>query len=192
MKSLITRHIEDHNQIASKCGKECVKSIDNMTQALAGCFLNGGKLFIVGNGASRLLAMYAESLFINKCRMARPALPAVELTSCILTVGQDFDEVYEKHLSSQASSGDMLMALTAEPLYEPVLRALRFAADNDIKSIGLCGRDATAMQGLCDILFAVESGDPLRINEIQLLVLHSLCDRVDDIIFSPNPLGMDQ
>ncbi|MBR2148684.1 MAG: phosphoheptose isomerase, partial [Campylobacter sp.] len=48
-----------------------------------------------------------------------------------------------------------------------------------IKTIGLSGRDGGAMNELCDINVVAPSNDTARIQEMHILIIHTICAAVD-------------
>ena len=53
------------------------------------------------------------------------------------------------------------------------------AKANGIKSVGLSGKGGGAMNDVCDINIVVPSNDTARIQEMHILIIHTICTAVD-------------
>ncbi|MBR2506570.1 MAG: SIS domain-containing protein, partial [Bacilli bacterium] len=77
------------------------------------------------------------------------------------------------------SSGDLLIGISTSGNSKNVLKAFEIAKQKGIKTIGLSGRDGGAMNELCDINVVVPSNDTARIQEMHILIIHTICAAVD-------------
>ncbi|GHU87026.1 phosphoheptose isomerase [Deferribacterales bacterium] len=154
-------------------GDDFAIQVEQAATTIASIMLDGNKLYLCGVGASCCLAHYAESLFLIKCRFARPPLPALALDAGNI----------ERQAQTLITANDALMCIMNEALPDNVSTALRAAAEAGAKVICLAGADNATLRGLCDTIIAVDSKDPLLISNIQITTLNIICAKVDDILF---------
>lgn len=152
---------------------------------------NGGTIFFCGNGGSAADSQHLAGELVSRFLYDRPALRSIALnadTAILTAVGNDYG--YESSLSRSLAAlgrpGDVLVALSTSGRSPNVLAALRSAADSGIHTVGLTGRDGGEMSALCEIELRVPSDSTPRIQEVQLLLGHLLCEGIEARMF-PRP-----
>ncbi|GGA83339.1 phosphoheptose isomerase [Neiella sp. HB171785] len=161
----------------------------NMSQAL----LNGNKILSCGNGGSAGDAQHFSSELLNRFEKERPGLPAMALTtdsSTVTSIANDYsyDEVFSKQVRALGQPGDILLAISTSGNSRNVIKAMEAAVSRDMKIVALTGKDGGEMAGLLsqnDVEVRVPSDRTARIQEVHLLVIHCLCDLIDNTLF-PN------
>ena len=163
------------------------EAIDTCVRSLS----NGGTIFFCGNGGSAADSQHLAGELVSRFLYDRPGLRSVALnadTAILTAVGNDYG--YESSLSRSLAAlgrpGDVLVALSTSGRSPNVLAALRSAADSGIHTIGLTGRDGGEMPALCEIELRVPSDSTPRIQEVQLLLGHLLCEGIEARMF-PRP-----
>tara|TARA_B100000029_G_scaffold307885_1_gene300612 strand:+ start:443 stop:1036 length:594 start_codon:yes stop_codon:yes gene_type:complete len=154
-------------------------------------FLQGGKLLICGNGGSAADAQHAAAEFVNRFELERPGLPALAITtdtSTLTSIANDyrFADVFGRQIRALGQPGDCLMAITTSGTSENIIEAVAAAHERDLRVILLSGRDGGdtgAMLNPSDIEVRVHTQSTARIQEVHLLVIHCLCDLVDQQLF---------
>ena len=84
----------------------------------------------------------------------------------------------------------MLLACSTSGNSENVLRAIATAHSRGLKVVALTGRDGGAIARSLnpeDIEVRVPADRTCRIQEVRLLVIHCLCDLIDDAILGKRP-----
>ena len=150
----------------------------------------GAKILSCGNGGSAGDAQHFSSEMLNRFEMERPGLPAVALTtdtSTLTSIANDYDfaQVFSKQLQALGNPGDVLLAISTSGNSENVCKAVVTAQRSNMRVIALTGRDGGDMAGLLqptDIEIRVPAHSTARIQEVHLLVIHCLCDLIDQHI----------
>jgi D-sedoheptulose 7-phosphate isomerase len=145
----------------------------------------GNKLLACGNGGSAAEAQHLVTELVGRYLSNRRSLPAVFLggdggmMSCI---GNDFsfDDVFARPLSSLGAPGDVLVCFTTSGNPQNVVRALELAREMSIASLALLGKDGGRARGAATWEVIVDSRDTARIQEAHQLILHWLCDRIEE------------
>src|SRR5664280_38636 len=118
--------------------------ISAVTERLAACFNQGGKLLICGNGGSAADAQHFAAEFANRLRFDRPALPAIALTtdtSVLTSIANDaaYEEVFARQVEGLGRPGDVLLALSTSGASPNVLAAIRAGRKHEMVVIGFTG-----------------------------------------------------
>lgn len=188
--SIFTDELKAHLEVANR-----VLSIDEAVMSVANTVVatlkNGNKILICGNGGSAADAQHFAAELTGRYKSERISLPAIALTtdtSALTAIGNDYgyDEVFARQLSGVGNSGDLLIGISTSGNSKNVLKAFEIAKQKGIKTIGLSGRDGGAMNELCDINVVVPSNDTARIQEMHILIIHTICAAVDGAFLSSN------
>lgn len=149
------------------------------------CLTTGRKLLICGNGGSASDATHMATEFQCRFMEDRRPYPAVSLTAngeFMTAVCNDYhaDEIFARQVWGLAQPGDVLIAFTTSGKSKNVLRALEEAKRKGIESICFLGRDGGYTKGIATIDLIVAGNNTARIQEGHKLLMHVLCQLVDE------------
>jgi D-sedoheptulose 7-phosphate isomerase len=190
------RHLESIAEIfgeSIRAKQEVLKAsadtILRMAETVATAFQSGRKLFIFGNGGSAADAQHIVAEFVNRFEIDRPPLPAIALTvdtSILTAVSNDFhfDDVFVKQLQALAQPQDVALGISTSGRSPNVLKALAWAREHQLHTLGLAGLAHTEMDDCSDIIIHVPTKVTARVQECHITVGHSLCALVDDMLFA--------
>lgn len=167
------------------------ESIALATDVLVDALVNGKKILSCGNGGSAGDAMHFASEMVNRYERERPSLPAIALTADMNTItaianDYEFNQIYSKQVKALGQPGDILLAISTTGDSPNITEAVKAALSRDMLIIGLTGRDGGEMAGLLsanDVEIRVPSPTTSRIQEVHLLIIHTLCDLIDNRLF---------
>lgn len=196
MENFVKNIFNEMQEVQNRFFAENGPLLTAISKEIADCFMNGGKLYIFGNGGSAADAQHVAAEFINRFKMERPPLPCVALTtdtSILTSIGNDYsyDDVFEKQVSALAGPKDLVWGISTSGNSENVLKGLRTAAKSGVKTIGFTGKDGGKMSGLCDLLLISPSDTTARIQEVHIAAAHVICELVDEIMFGKFVSSMD-
>jgi len=188
MEKLVNSIFEEITETNSRFFARSKNTIISISLEIAKTFINGGKILLLGNGGSAADSQHIAAEFINRFKMERPPLPALALTtdtSVITSISNDYDfkDIFVKQLVAIANEGDAVWALSTSGNSPNVIRALQYAAKNNLKSVGFTGSKGNKMLGLCDILLAAPTDNTPRIQELHITSAHIICELVDELMF---------
>jgi D-sedoheptulose 7-phosphate isomerase len=151
-------------------------------------YRQGGRLYIAGNGGSAADAQHLAAEFVSKLARDRAPLPAEALTtdSSILTaIGNDygFDQVFARQLAGKASARDVFLGITTSGRSANILQALAQCRKMDIPSIVFSGHDGGEAGELADHCIAVPGAVTSTIQELHIVMAHTLCECVESALF---------
>jgi len=191
LQARVKRHFEDSAQTklraAETLSEPVVHAIDTMVEAL----IAGGKILACGNGGSAGDAQHFAAELLNRFEMERPGLAALALstdTSTLTSIANDYsyEQVFSKQLSALGRSGDVLLAISTSGNSANIVAAVHAAHERDMRVIGLTGRDGGKLASALhdgDIEIRVPAERTARIQEVHLVVIHCLCDAIDQALF---------
>jgi len=176
-------NIEHASQAATQLAGPIARASGEIVESL----LQGGKALSCGNGGSASLAQHFMAKMIHRFDRERPGLPVVELSSSsstLTSVADDLDceHIFSTQIAALGHPGDILLAISATGKSANVLRAVEAARERQMSIIALNGGEGgqlSDMLGERDCEIRVEGSSVPRIQEVQLLVLHCLCDLID-------------
>ena len=188
MEKLVNSIFEEITETNSRFFARSKNTIISISLEIAKTFIDGGKILLLGNGGSAADSQHIAAEFINRFKMERPPLPALALTtdtSVITSISNDYDfkDIFVKQLVAIANEGDAVWALSTSGNSSNVIRALQYAAKNNLKSVGFTGSKGNKMLGLCDILLAAPTDNTPRIQELHITSAHIICELVDELMF---------
>jgi len=161
--------------------------IANAATAIANALLNEKKIMACGNGGSAADAQHFSAEMLNRFEMERPGLPAIALTtdaSTITSIANDyqFAEIYSKQIRALGQEGDILLAISTSGESHNIIHAIDAAHDRNMTIIALTGREGGQIADLMnndDYEIRVPTWSTARIQEVHIMVIHSLCDLID-------------
>ncbi len=156
---------------------------DMIVQSLRG----GGTLLLAGNGGSAADAQHIAGEFVGRFLKERKALPAIALntnSTVVTAIGNDysFDRVFARQVEAFGKKGDVLIAITTSGGSPNVLEAARTAKSLGIKVVGLTGGTGGVLKSLCDVCLCVPTPETPRIQEMHILIAHTLCELAESAL----------
>jgi D-sedoheptulose 7-phosphate isomerase len=183
MRQAIVRKARESADLAVRFAEACAPSLEACVAALAERFRQKGRLYVAGNGGSACDAQHVAVEFTHPIVEKRRALPALALPADVAgltAIGNDgdFSRVFVEPLQVLARPEDALLGISTSGASANVNRALRYARDRGMLTIGFAGRDGGALVDACSYSFVVPSWSIHRIQEVHTLLLHLLWDQV--------------
>lgn len=168
-----------------------VPPISQATGLLTGALREGGKILSCGNGGSAGDAQHFSAELLNRFERERPGLAAVALstdTSTLTSIANDYayEQVFSKQVTALGRAGDVLLAISTSGNSPNVVAAIAAAHERGMKVVALTGRNGGRMAGALrpgDVEIRVPAERTARIQEVHLLVIHCLCDGIDQALF---------
>jgi D-sedoheptulose 7-phosphate isomerase len=195
MTERLRAHFEEGIELRSRMAQVLPARIAEAGTALAGALRSGRKVLSCGNGGSAADSQHFAAELVGRFERERPGLPAVALTtdSSALTAianDYDYDRVFSKQVEALGSAGDFLLAISTSGNSKNVIAAMKAAHAKEMKVIALTGRDGGEMGRMLragDFHLNVAHPRTMRVQEVHLLVIHCLCEVIDNVIFGEAP-----
>jgi len=183
MKSLIENEFSEHLKVAQNMST-LTNQVEVAAQLCIDSLNNGGKILIFGNGGSAADAQHIAAEMVGRYKVERKGLPAIALTtdtSALTSIGNDYgyDRVFDRQVEALANKGDMAIGISTGGSSGNVISALKLAKEMGCRTIGFSGRDGGEMNTLCDVNLVVPAQDTPRIQEMHIVIGHTICHLVD-------------
>jgi D-sedoheptulose 7-phosphate isomerase len=160
--------------------------VEGIAERLADAFRAGKKVLICGNGGSLADAVHFAEELTGRYRADRRALPAVAIAEPghLTCVANDygFERVFSRGVEALGSEGDVLIVLSTSGNSANVRLAVEAAKARGMTTVGLLGKGGGVMKGLCDTEIVAPGATADRIQELHMLVLHVLVERVEVLL----------
>ena len=152
---------------------------------MAESLLAGGRVLAFGNGGSAADAQHFVAELVGRFQRERAGLSAIALTtdpSVVTSVGNDmgFAAVFRRQVEAHGRPGDVALGISTSGRSPNVIEALRAARQRGLLTVGLTGNGGGELSGLVHHLIDVPHGDTQRIQEVHAMVLHVLCQVVEE------------
>ena len=183
IKHIIESEFNAHIKVANSLHK-LNDSVASAAELCINSLKNGGKILIFGNGGSAADAQHIAAELIGRYKTNRDGLAAIALTtdsSSITSIGNDFgfEHLFERQIKALANKNDVAIGISTSGNSTNVINALDMAKKLDCNTIGLSGQDGGRMTPLCDLNIIVPSSDTPRIQEIHIIIGHTICHLID-------------
>ncbi len=160
-----------------------LERLETVAEAMADALKAGGKLLAVGNGGSCCDAMHFCEELTGRFRDDRPPLPAIACTDPghITCVANDYgyDAVFARWVRALGRRGDVLVLLSTSGNSPNIVRASEAAAEQGITRVALLGKTGGTLAGACEHEWVVPGATADRIQEIHMLILHTLIEGIE-------------
>lgn len=152
------------------------------------CFQNDGKVLFCGNGGSAADAQHLAAEFSGRFYYDREPLYSEALhvnTSYVTAVANDYsyDEIYARLIKAKGRKGDILIGMSTSGNSTNVIKAFEQARKQGMIVVAMTGETGGKMKDCCDYLINVPSKDTPRIQEVHMLLGHSICEIVESRVF---------
>ena len=187
MKNTILDELKSHQETIDNIlsNQDIQDNILIASEICLNALKNGNKILLCGNGGSAGDAQHISAELTGRYKCERRSLPAIALTtdtSALTAIGNDYgyDRVFDRQLEGLANSGDVVIGISTSGNSQNIVNAFEVAHDKSCICIGLTGRDGGKMDENCDLNIIVPSDNTPRIQEMHILIGHTICQIIDD------------
>ena len=186
MKKYIASQFSETQKImTAMLGDEVlIATLENVSNVCIRSLQNNGKILLAGNGGSAADAQHIAAELVGRYKVERRGLPAIALTtdtSALTSIGNDYgyDRVFDRQVESLANKKDVVIGISTGGSSGNVIKGLQTAKGLGCKTIGFSGRGGGDMNTLCDINLVVPAEDTARIQEMHIVIGHTICHLID-------------
>jgi D-sedoheptulose 7-phosphate isomerase len=183
-------HFEEGIELRKRMAETLPAEIVRAGNAIVTAVKAGKKVLSCGNGGSAADSQHFAAEMVGRFERERPGMPAISLTvdtSALTAIANDYDydRVFAKQVEALGFPGDVLLGISTSGNSKNVVKAMEAAQSKGLVVIALTGRDGGAMAKMLrkqDYHLNVAHPRTMRVQEIHLLVIHCLCEVVDNVI----------
>lgn len=187
---ILKKNLTESRQILSLLEKDAafLDSFDSAAWVILQSYQAGGRLYLAGNGGSAADAQHLAAEFVSRLARDRAPLPAEALTtdtSVLTAIGNDygFENVFARQIRAKVKAGDIFLAITTSGESPNMVKALQECRRRGIGTVLFSGRTGGRAATWADHSILVPAGRTSSIQEIHILLAHSLCEFVEQQVF---------
>jgi len=160
-----------------------------VSRQLSQCFSQGGKVLVCGNGGSAADAQHFAAELVGRFQSPqRSGLPVMALTAdtALLTAWANdvgYEDIFARQVHTFAQPEDVLLVISTSGRSRNLIHAVEAAKTRNVHCIGLLGGSGGDLLPLVDQSICVPSPDPQRIQEVQILTLHLICEWIEEDLY---------
>ena len=184
IRKFFQSQIEEHELIIRKL-KESIE--DNFINILEICYQaskNKKKIIFFGNGGSASDAQHLSTELTVRFSKNRKSIPAISLvtdTSTLTAIGNDlgFEYLFSRQLEALGCPGDVVIGISTSGKSENVIRGLKYAKRNGMKTILFTGKNTSFIEKVTDEIISIPAKNTSRIQEAHILIGQMLCNALE-------------
>ena len=185
MESTIKHEFNEHIKTSKLTMESMSGKIEEAAKICIDCLKSGNKILIFGNGGSAADAQHIAAEIVGRYKTNRKGLPAIALTtdsSAMTAIANDFGylHVFERQIEALGSRDDVLIGISTGGSSENVLNGIKLGRTLNCKTIGFSGKDGGDLNSLCHVNIVVPSDDTPRIQEMHIVIGHTICQLIDE------------
>ena len=187
MRSIIKIELENHIKTAQDTlnSEHIILSIERAAKICIESLENENKILLFGFFWSASDAQHIAAELVGRYKNDRKGLAALALTtdtSALTAIGNDFgySKIFERQIEALANKGDTVIGISTGGSSTNVLNGLLKAKNLGCKTIGFSGRSGGEMNEICDLNLVVPAEDTARIQEIHIIIGHTICQLIDN------------
>lgn len=185
VKEIILSEFNSHLEVINSIIEVLPNQVERASSLCVSALKRRKKILLFGNGGSAGDAQHIAAELTGRYKCERRGLPGIALTtdtSALTAIGNDYgyDQVFSRQVEALAQDGDVLIGISTSGNSKNVINALKLGRELECVTIGLSGRTGGGMQGVCDVNIVVPSDNTPRIQEMHILIGHTICQIIDN------------
>ncbi|HVM70041.1 MAG TPA: SIS domain-containing protein [Gaiellaceae bacterium] len=175
--------LAEHLELAGRM-EPLLPAVERAGDLLVETLGRGGRIYTFGNGGSSVDAQHFAEELVGRYKRERRPLPAQSLavdSAALTCIANDysFDEVFERQVRGFVRDGDAVLAFSTSGRSPNVVRGLAAARELGAATVLLAGGDGGPAAAHADHALVVPSATTARVQEMHVLLLHVLIERID-------------
>lgn len=185
MKKTIQHEFKNHFDTILKVIETMQDDLQTASSLIVDTLKNGNKILLCGNGGSAADAQHIAAELTGRYKTERRGLAGIALTtdtSALTAIGNDYgyDRVFDRQVEALATRGDLLIGISTSGNSKNIISALQLAQQIGCKTVGFSGKNGGLMNKYCNINLVVPSDNTPRIQEMHILLGHTICQIIDN------------
>jgi len=184
MQSIIKHEFNEHIKTSQNTIDSIANNIETAAKLCIKSLKKNGKILIMGNGGSAADAQHIAAELVGRYKTERKGLSAISLTtdsSVITSIANDYGflHVFDRQVDALANKADVVIGISTGGTSANIIKALTTANKRGCKTIGFSGKNGGEFNTLCDVNLLVNSNDTPRIQEMHILIGHTICHLIE-------------
>ncbi len=174
---MVERYLGEIEAAVKQIDRDAVRAV---VDALFACWARGGTTYLIGNGGSASTASHMMN-DLTKCTIVegRPRFRAMAFTDNVPVMtafanDQSYEDIFVEPLRAHLDARDVVLALSGSGNSPNVLRAIAFAQEQGVQTIGLCGDTGGRLAALADVAVLVPAARIGQQEDGHLILNHAI------------------
>jgi D-sedoheptulose 7-phosphate isomerase len=156
-------------------------AIADMIEVLRQALIEDRQIFVIGNGGSASNSShFATDLGKGSSDALGRRFRVLSLTdnaAWITALGNDysFEDIFVRQLQNYGRSGDVLLGISVSGSSPNVVKAMRWAKDNGLRTLALVGAKRGGMADIAEQVIVVGDTHYGRVEDVQMNICHMFC-----------------
>lgn len=196
MKEYIRGNIEESIETKKKLlnDERLLQAIEEVSRVCIEAYEKGNKIMVCGNGGSASDAQHMTGELVGRYKLERAGIPAIALNAnaAVMTaLGNDYDyeSIFAKQVVALGKNEDILFVISTSGNSQNTVLACEAAKKMGIITVALTGNGGGKLGELCDFVINVPSDNTPRIQEMHILVIHSICGLIERELYNRGFFG---
>jgi D-sedoheptulose 7-phosphate isomerase len=178
MRSWVEQYLHQHQRVVASIPVDAVVHLLDLLRAARD---SGRTIFSCGNGGSGANASHFAVDLGKSASLGQPVRFKVislnDNTPYLTALANDlsYEDVFVEQLTNLASPGDILLCMSVSGNSPNVVKALQWAGDNGLVTIGLGSRRGGRLAELAGHTILIEDEHFGRVEDAHMHILHMLC-----------------
>jgi len=145
---------------------------------------NENHIFVMGNGGSGSTASHF-ACDINKgcCLDLEKKFKMICLNDNIPTMlafsnDMSYESIFVEQMKNFFRAGDLVIGISGSGNSENVLQAIRYAGENDGRTIGFSGFSGGKLAGMVDVSIVAAVDDMQKVEDVHMIIVHIIMQAV--------------
>jgi len=187
--SVLNRSFDQLVEVLQESRRRLTPALLDAADLVSNCIARGGRVLVSGSGSSGREALRLTSELTNRFKSEeRGGLPAIMLSETLadpfIAAEREHESLVLRQMETIGRAGDVFIGVTASKRSRSLLPAFRSARNLGLHSIALTGQNAGDLPQAADIAITIPSGEREHILQSQLVVMHLLCELVEERLAS--------
>ena len=170
-------------------------ALDHAADVLLEAYARRAGVFSCGNGGSASIANHLVCDHVKGVRTKTDLVPRVSSLSnnveLLTAIANDvaYESVFEYQLQSQASPGDVLIAISSSGRSANIVRALTWAREHALRTIAITGFDGGTARKVAEVAIHVDSTNYGVVEDLHQVVMHGLAQYIRQSRMTPRTIS---
>src|SRR5258706_2851755 len=180
----LRQELDEHAAVLRGVGETLLPKVEAVARVICDAFADGNRLYTMGNGGSAADALHFAEELLGRYRRERRPLPATSFVADptgLTCISNDYGwgNTFARPVHGLVRRGDVVVGISTSGNSANVVNAMKAAQDIGAITIALTGSSRGKLVGALDHLLTVPSTNTARIQEMPILIIHLLCERID-------------
>jgi len=175
---------EYFNKLSEVSKKINYEKIEELANLILNHYLSNKNIFVCGNGGSASISNHFICDHLKGTSLNTNLLPKIVSLSSnleiITAIANDikYDEIFSFQLSRLARQGDCLITISSSGNSENIIKAIKWAKKNKLKTVSLNGFDGGRAKRISDISINVPCNNYGIVEDLHQSIMHILAQSI--------------